>query len=188
MLTWVIFRTSSGRLAPCHFLSQVGSGRHDGGTCRYWRPPPWPCVLLPVEDTLGRSNTVPRRYEAEHTPARCTVLPRGGASNGHSCRQDANNVFAVAGPFVTLEPGQYQIIAGGEAGDRPRRWNNRRGRQPGPRFHRSPQFSADASSCLDIGHGGFRRKRYYSRCRIPDPRVPRSWRLDYIELRRSSDR
>ena len=67
--------------------------------------------LLPVEDTLDRSNTVPRRYEAEHTPARCTVLPRGGTSNGHSCRQDANNVFAVAGPFVTLEPGQYQIIA-----------------------------------------------------------------------------
>ena len=67
--------------------------------------------LLPVEDTLDRSNTAPRRYEAEDTPARCTALPRGGASNGHSCRQDANNVYAVAGPFITLEPGQYQIIA-----------------------------------------------------------------------------
>ena len=67
--------------------------------------------LLPVEDTLDRSNTVPRRYEAEHTPARCVVVPRGGASNGHSCRQNANNVYAVAGPFVTLEPGEYQIIA-----------------------------------------------------------------------------
>ena len=67
--------------------------------------------LLPVEDTLDRSNTVPRRYEAEETPQRCTVLPRGGASNGRICRQNANNVYAVAGPFITLEPGQYQIIA-----------------------------------------------------------------------------
>ncbi len=67
--------------------------------------------LLPVDDTLDRSNVVPRRYEAEHTPARCTVLPRGNASNGHSCRQDADNVYAVAGPFVTLEPGAYRVIA-----------------------------------------------------------------------------
>ena len=67
--------------------------------------------LLPLEDALDRSHTVPRRYEAEDTPARCTVHPSAFASNGHICRQDDNYLVGVAGPFVELEPGRYQIIA-----------------------------------------------------------------------------
>ena len=68
-------------------------------------------VLLPVEDTLERSRTAPRRYEAEHTPARCTVHPRSDASNGRLCRQNEEFHYAVSGPYVSLEPGRYRIVA-----------------------------------------------------------------------------
>lgn len=67
--------------------------------------------LLPAEDPLDRDSSVARRYEAEDTPARCTVQPRGAASNGHSCQQDADNAVATAGPFITLEPGRYRLTA-----------------------------------------------------------------------------
>ena len=68
-------------------------------------------LVLPVDDELERTRTAPRRYEAENTPARCTVHARPSTSNGHVCRQDVDHDFAVAGPFVTLEPGGYRIIA-----------------------------------------------------------------------------
>ena len=67
-------------------------------------------LVLPVEDTLERSLTVPRRYEAEHMPERCAVQRRPNASNGHICRQYTDRV-AVAGPFVPLEPESYQLVA-----------------------------------------------------------------------------
>ena len=67
--------------------------------------------LLPAEDTLDRARTVPRRYEAENTPARCTVLTRRMASNGRICQQNANHLFAVNGPYVALEPGRYRVVA-----------------------------------------------------------------------------
>ena len=67
--------------------------------------------LLPVDDPLDRSQPAARRYEAENTPARCAVRPRGNASNGHSCQQEADNATAVAGPFITLEPGRYRVTA-----------------------------------------------------------------------------
>lgn len=66
--------------------------------------------LLPVEDVLERKVVVPRRYEAENTPARCTVLPRADASNGHVCKQESHFLHAVAGPFVSLDPGRYRIV------------------------------------------------------------------------------
>lgn len=68
-------------------------------------------LLLPVEDTLARSRTAPRRYEAEHTPARCTVHHRPDASNGLLCRQAEEHQYAVSGPYVSLEPGRYRIVA-----------------------------------------------------------------------------
>ena len=68
-------------------------------------------LMLPAEDTLERSRAVPRRYEAEHTPARCTVHPRPDASNRLLCRQNEEFQYAVAGPFVPLEPGRYRIVA-----------------------------------------------------------------------------
>ena len=69
-------------------------------------------LTLPVADTLGRSRAVPtKRHEAEHTRAYCSVHPRVGASNGQVCRQDYADRFAVAGPFISLDPGRYQIVA-----------------------------------------------------------------------------
>ena len=67
-------------------------------------------ALLPVEDTLNRSRTFPRRYEAENTRARCTVVSYPSASNGQVCRQSTDR-FAVAGPFISLNPGAYRAVA-----------------------------------------------------------------------------
>ena len=64
---------------------------------------------LPVEDALERSAPVLRRYEAEHTRARCEAHPRPEASNGHVCRQSRDLSFAVAGPFVSLDAGAYEV-------------------------------------------------------------------------------
>ena len=90
------------------------------GWLRRWR---WRCLpalataiaalfLLPVDDPLGRGTTSPlRRYEAEHMPRRCTAYPQQHASNGLVCRQDQEHAFAVAGPWVSLDPGAYEIEA-----------------------------------------------------------------------------
>ena len=68
-------------------------------------------LLLPVDDVLDRSRTVPRRFEAEHLPFYCTVRSHPGASNGHVCRQSRDRRFAVTGPFIALEPGAYEVVA-----------------------------------------------------------------------------
>ena len=67
--------------------------------------------VLPVEDMLERSRTVLRRYEAEHTPRNCSVRPHPDASNGLLCRQNEDHQFAVAGPYISLNPGSYEIVA-----------------------------------------------------------------------------
>ena len=68
-------------------------------------------LAVPVADTLERSASVLRRYEAEHSRAHCDVLPSPESSNGYVCRQRWNDRFAVAGPFVPLEGGSYEIAA-----------------------------------------------------------------------------
>ena len=73
--------------------------------------------LLPVDDPLRRATTSPlRRYEAEHMPGRCTAYPQGHASNGLVCQQYRDHSFAVSGPFVSLEPGSYEIVAAVRSG------------------------------------------------------------------------
>ena len=47
-------------------------------------------LLLPVDDSLERSRTLPRRYEAEHLPFYCAVRASAGASNGQVCRQNVD--------------------------------------------------------------------------------------------------
>ncbi len=68
-------------------------------------------LLLPVDDSLERSRTLPRRYEAEHLPFYCAVRASAGASNGQVCRQTVDGRFAVAGPFISLDPGAYEVVA-----------------------------------------------------------------------------
>lgn len=68
-------------------------------------------LLLPVDDSLERSHTFPRRYEAEHLPFYCVVQARTSASNGLACRQTTDRRFAVAGPFISLDPGTYEVVA-----------------------------------------------------------------------------
>ena len=78
--------------------------------------------LLPVDDPLGRATTSPlRRYEAEHMPGRCTASRQRAASNGFVCRQTRDHVFAVSGPFVSLDPGAYEIVAAVRSGGGPAR-------------------------------------------------------------------
>ncbi|MCY3846795.1 MAG: hypothetical protein OXH69_25015 [Acidobacteria bacterium] len=66
-------------------------------------------LTLPVEDVLGRSSPALRRYEAEHSRARCEVRPSPEASNGRVCRQSTDGSFAVAGPFISLEASAYEV-------------------------------------------------------------------------------
>ena len=68
-------------------------------------------LVLPVDDVLERSRTVPRRFEAEHLPFYCTVRSQAGASNGRVCRQNSERRFAVTGPFISLDPGAYEVVA-----------------------------------------------------------------------------
>ena len=104
-------------------LALIAAGFLHPARLRYL-PPAAVLVLalftLPVKDTLERSRTAPRRYEAEHTPAYCTIRPRADTSNGHVCRQDAAAARGptLAGPFVSLRPGHYRIVValGGRPG------------------------------------------------------------------------
>ena len=73
--------------------------------------------VLPVEDALERSGSVLRRYEAEHSPFTCTVSSQVGASNGQVCSSRSSQQFAVAGPFISLDPGTYEIVAAVEMMD-----------------------------------------------------------------------
>ena len=78
-------------------------------------------LALPVDDLLQRSASVLRRYEAEHSRARCEVRASPVASNGHVCRQSTDGSFAVAGPFISLDAGAYEVAAAvmpGEVGRR----------------------------------------------------------------------
>ena len=68
-------------------------------------------LALPVEDPLERSAPVLRRYEAEHSRAYCDVHPNPDASNGHVCRQSTDRGLAVAGPFISLDAGAYEVAA-----------------------------------------------------------------------------
>ena len=49
-------------------------------------------------------------------PGRCTAYPQGHASNGLACQQYQDHSFAVSGPFVSLEPGSYEIVAAVRSG------------------------------------------------------------------------
>ena len=78
-------------------------------------------LVLPVDDPLQRSASVLRRYEAEHSRSRCEVRASSAASNGHVCRQSTEARLAVAGPFISLDAGAYEVAAavmGSEVGRR----------------------------------------------------------------------
>ena len=72
---------------------------------------------LPSGRGPNRSGSVLRRYEAEHSPLTCTVSSQVGASNGQVCSSRSSQQFAVAGPFISLDPGTYEIVAAVEMMD-----------------------------------------------------------------------
>ena len=139
--------------------------------------------LLPVDDPLRRATTSPlRRYEAEHMPARCTAYPQMNASNGLACRQNRNNSFAVSGPFVSLEPGSYEIAAGVRSGGPARgvlEVVSARGRnQVARRDFRMPGSSASLQTLSFHADRSLRDVEFRVRGR-------QGFEIDYIDLRRA---
>ena len=140
-------------------------------------------LLLPMEDPLERSRTFPRRYEAEHLPFHCAVHASTGASNGQVCRQTTDRRFAVAGPFISLDPGAYEVVAavagpGGAAATGVLRVVSDRGRTP---FARRA-FPVPSSGRMLLVALAFDIDRTLQDVEF-QVRGPRGLDVDYLELR-----